>query len=184
MLIRSLMEDDFEEVIKLGNDIHGKGYLTHTLLCDMFLRGIKNGIAAHAVAFENDKLIGFRLTYSAGNWETDSWCTPQNWNLDKNEVCYFKTNNVTPEMQGRGIGRKLLEYSIDAVKKQGAKAGVAHIWKESPNNSSVKYFSKAGARLIKEHSERWSWSNYDSSYECSTCGGNCECTACEMLLEF
>ncbi|RYV02663.1 GNAT family N-acetyltransferase [Shewanella sp. OPT22] len=184
MQIRSLLEEDFDDVIRLGNAIHGKGYLTKKSLLEMFKKGIKHGINAHAIATKGEKVIGFRLTYSPGNWNSDEWCSPKHWDISSQEVCYFKTNNVLPEWRGNGVGHLLLQHSINAVKQQGAIAGVAHIWKESPNNSSVRYFSKAGAKLIKEHPKRWSWENYDDNYDCAHCGGNCHCTACEMLLEF
>ena len=182
MLIRELKEDDFEKVIELGNRIHGSGYLSPELLNEMFKKGIKNGINAHAVAECNGEIVGFRLTYAAGQWDIDNWCSPELWPYEQQDICYFKTNNVTPEWQGNGIGHRLLEHSINAIKKQGGKAGIAHIWKESPNNSSVRYFSKAGAKLIKEYPRRWSWENYDTSYNCAKCGGDCRCTACEMIL--
>ena len=184
MFIRPLQKCDFEKVIELGNDIQGQGYLSENSLEDMFLKGFKNGINAHAVAICDNNLVGFRITYSPGCWDIDAWCSPELWGVDKSQVCYFKTNNVLSEWRGRGIGQKLLQHSIEAVQKQGALAGVAHIWKESPNNSSVRYFTKAGGRLVYEYPNRWSWKNYDPEYMCSRCGGNCHCTACEMLLEF
>ena len=90
---------------------------------------------------------------------------------------------VHPDWQGQGIGQRLLQNSIQALKQQGATAGLAHLWRESPNNSAVRYFSKAGGRLLQIHPNRWQHLSAEG-YLCPRCGAVCCCSAAEMVLEF
>ncbi|MCL1068636.1 GNAT family N-acetyltransferase [Shewanella olleyana] len=196
MIIRALTPDDFQQVIELGNRVHGEGYLDIDSLTKIYKMGIKNNINAHFIA-ENEQssqastannqtsIIGFRLTYAAGQWPIDKWCTPSEWPVAIEDMCYFKCNTVTESLRGQGIGSKLLQASIKAVKAQGARAGVSHLWQQSPNNSAVSYFTHAGGKLIKEHPSRWNQqSDETNDYICVLCGDDCHCTACEMVLEF
>ena len=58
-------------------------------------------------------------------------------------------------------------------------AVVAHSWKESPNNSSMKYLEKLGFLPVGEHPLFWS----EVDYDCTRCGKPpCQCTATEMIL--
>ncbi|MFC1520497.1 GNAT family N-acetyltransferase, partial [Pseudomonadota bacterium] len=129
-------------------------------------------------------IVGFRLTYAAGKWPVDQWCTPEKWPVTAENMCYFKCNTVAEAYRGQGIGSKLLQASIAAVKQQGAKAGVSHLWQQSPNNSAVGYFTHAGGQLIKQHPSRWNQKVDGSDYLCVLCGDDCHCTACEMVIEF
>lgn len=183
-MIEILAPSHFEDVISLGNQVHGVGYLDPISLQSLYTKGLKNDINANFVAYQDGKLIGFRLTYAPGNWQTDQWCTPDAWGIELERVCYFKCNTVHEQYRGMGVGGKLLSASIAATKRQGAKAGVSHLWKDSPNNSAVKYFTKAGGMLVKEHPERWNDTEEHPDYICVLCGEDCHCTACEMLLIF
>ena len=70
-----------------------------------------------------------------------------------------------------------------AAKGQGATAGVSHLWKQSPGNSAVKYFSKNGGTLIKEHADRWRELSL-AGYDCPICSNDCRCEAAEMMITF
>ncbi|WP_394130201.1 GNAT family N-acetyltransferase [Shewanella maritima] len=184
MKITQLTPADFHAVITLGEQVHGAGYLDMAELEKIYQQGIKNGINAHFVAIEQGQLIGFRLTYAAGQWPKDQWCSVDKWGIDFEDVCYFKSNTLAEQARGKGLGGKLLSASIDAVKAQGAKAGVSHLWQQSPNNAAVKYFSKAGGKLIATHPQRWNQRYVGDDYHCVLCGDDCQCDACEMLLVF
>ena len=183
-MIRPLTPDDFSDVIALGLTVHGEGYLDIASLTHIYQLGIKNGINAHFVAYDSDVLVGFRLTYAAGQWPFDPWCSTALWGVNSEDVCYFKSNTLAEHARGKGLGPKLLAASVDAAKRQGAKAGIAHLWKESPHNAAVRYFTKAGARLVKEHPDRWNQAVDNPDYVCVRCGNDCHCIACEMLLMF
>ncbi|MCU7375848.1 GNAT family N-acetyltransferase [Paucibacter sp. O1-1] len=135
-------------------------------------------------AIENDQLIGFRLTYAAGQWPQDQWCTVDKWGVAFEDVCYFKSNTIAESARGKGLGGQLLAASKAAVIAQGAKAGVSHLWQQSPNNAAVRYFTKAGGVLIAEHPQRWHQRYMGEEYICVICDHDCHCVACEMLLTF
>ena len=179
----SLQVADFDEVIALGNLVHGEGYLTVELMEKYYRQGILGSINTGFIARAGAVLVGFRLTFAAGQWQTDSWCSPDLWQLPGAEVAYFKCNTVAPQMQGHGIGGHLLQLSIAALKQQGARAGVAHLWQQSPGNAAVKYFSQQGGVLVKVHPDKWRQDSLNG-YACVLCGFDCHCSAAEMILRF
>lgn len=182
--VLSFEPEHYNDVIGLGNQVHGDGYLNVDSLKQMHLRGIKNNINASLVCYQGDSLVGFRLTWAPGNWPLDKWCTPQLWGHPVENVCYFKCNTIDERMRGQGIGGRLLKQSIALSKQQGATAGLAHIWLQSPGNSAFRYMSKAGGVVIKEHPDRWYESSIEDGYYCILCQGACRCSAAEMLIDF
>ncbi|MCY7294500.1 GNAT family N-acetyltransferase [Alteromonas sp. a30] len=184
VIYKAYQPEDFAAVIALGNHVHGDNYLDDKQVQYLFDAGHKNGINASLVAYLGDKLVGFRLTQAAEQWTIDEWCSPDLWGFPISDVCYFKCNTVDETYRGLGIGSALLKRSIEQAKLQGAKAGLAHIWRASPGNSAFKYFSKCGGELVKDHPNRWQgW--FDShGYMCPVCGEFCTCTAAEMMIKF
>ncbi|WP_259649555.1 GNAT family N-acetyltransferase [Shewanella sp. MBTL60-007] len=183
-MIIPLATKHFDAVIALGNQVHGDGYLDEKSLAHIVNLGHKNGINSCFVAIDKQHLLGFRLCYAPGQWTVDKWCSPNRWGIEAERVGYFKCNTVAEEARGKGLGGRLLQASISALTQQGASAGVSHLWQQSPNNAAVKYFTKAGGKLIKEHPNRWSDTDEHPDYVCILCGSNCHCVACEMLLKF
>jgi len=183
----------FKQVIQLANEVYGAGYLNEQSMTDWALRGIShNDNCSYVALFDGNsdieknadsKLIGFRITFAAENWQADQWCRPNLWQVPEDNCCYFKCNTVDAAYRGSGIGRKLLQHSIKAAKKQGAQAGIAHLWKDSPNNSAVAYFTHCGGTLVHSHADKW---NEDSKhgYNCILCGDDCHCEAAEMIIHF
>ena len=177
----------FKQVIKLANAVHGDGYLTQPRLTDWAARGISNdsncGYVALSKKGNSEKLVGFRITFAAQHWQTDQWCSPKLWQVPKDKCCYFKCNTVDESYRGLGIGKKLLQLSTAAAQKQGALAGVAHLWKQSPNNSAVGYFTHCGGTLVKSHPNKWNEES-KQGYNCILCGHDCHCEAAEMIIYF
>lgn len=172
----------FGAVMALGNQVHGDNYLTMESLQQYAKASYVQNINASWVAVQGERLVGFRITLAAGNWEVDQWCTPQAWHIAAHKICYFKCNTVSEDCRGLGIGSELLRRSINSVKQQGSEAGLAHIWLASPGNSAFKYFSKAGGKLIKKHPNKWR--ELYTDFDCPICGSSCACVAGEMLLTF
>lgn len=173
----------FEQIIALAIEVHGQGYTDLTSLTQWFNQGIKNDINANYVALDGDKVVGFRITFAPQQWKIDKWCSPDKWGFPEDTVSYFKCNTVNENYRGYGIGSQLLKLSMAACVKQGAKAGIAHLWRQSPGNSAVKYFTKCGGTLVQDHPDRW----YDltlEGYECPVCDKYCHCVAAEMILDF
>lgn len=174
----------FEQAVALGNLVHGDNYLDLAKLTAMQKKALKNGINANFVAIEDEHVIGLRLSYAASNWPLDKWCTTSKWPCAQADMAYFKCIAISPEHQGKGIGPQLLTASINALKSQGAKAGIAHLWMQSPGNGAVKYFTKAGGVMINEHKNRWLDDCINDGYICTICGNRCSCSAAEMALVF
>lgn len=180
----ALRPEHFDEVIELGNHVHGDNYLSPASLDTIYQKGLKNGLNASLLAWLNGTLAGFRLTYAPGNWQPDRWCTTHKWPVTANRVCYFKCNTVQADLRGRGIGSELLKRSIAISRRQGAHAGLAHLWVQSPGNSAQRYFRKAGGDLVKVHPSRWNEDCVTDGYVCTICGDDCHCDAAEMILTF
>ncbi|SEA99415.1 GNAT family N-acetyltransferase [Alkalimonas amylolytica] len=185
MLIRPYRASDEKALLTLANQVHGAGYLDKSKLEDYLQRGLAAGLNASFVAYLEGKLVGYRLSFSAEQWHADEWCNPQLWPVAASKMAYFKSVAVDPGVQGQGIGSQLLQASIEVLQQQGAEAGLAHLWMQSPGNSAVRYFTKAGGRLLAVHQDKWlALSLQSSGYDCPVCGKECHCTAAEMVLEF
>lgn len=177
----------FKQVIELGNQVHGDGYLNQKNIADWAARGISNGVNCGYVALSkdgsNEKLVGFRITFASQHWQVDQWCSPKLWQVTKDKCCYFKCNTVDENYRGLGVGKKLLQLSISAAKKQGTLAGVSHLWKQSPKNSAVAYFTQCGGELVRSHPDKWNEES-KQDYNCVLCGHDCHCEAAEMIIYF
>jgi ribosomal protein S18 acetylase RimI-like enzyme len=185
MKLEPLTPRHFADVIALGNQVHGDNYLDTTSLQRWYQKSIVNDVNASLVAVaDSGNLLGFRITYAPEQWQTDQWCTPDLWEIPENQVCYFKSSAVDKASRGLGIGKALLIESIKRTQRQSAKAGIAHIWRESPNNSAFMYFKKCGGELIKDHPRKWDWNCLHENYVCPICGKRCYCTAAEMIIRF
>lgn len=171
----------FAAVIALGNQVHGDGYLSDELITSYYQQGQKDGHNAGVVVLDHLGLAGFRLAFAPGQWQPDQWCSPALWGVPAARVGYFKCNTVRPDLQGSGIGGALLQLSIQALIAQGALAGVAHLWVQSPGNAAVRYFSKHGGTLVKIHPDKWRADSLNG-YACVRCGFDCHCDAAEMIL--
>ncbi|CAB0151090.1 hypothetical protein PSI9734_01505 [Pseudidiomarina piscicola] len=181
---RELTAADHAAVIELGNRVHGDNYLTEASLADYVQRGNQDGVNLNWLAFVDDELAGIRLTFAPGQWPLDDYCTPDQWPVDQAQMCYFKCSAVAEISRGLGIGRGLLERSSAAAQRLGCKAGLAHIWMQSPNNSAYSYFTRCGGEMIQEHPGRWYELSIHGGYHCPVCDGVCHCTAGEMVLRF
>ncbi|MDN3652037.1 GNAT family N-acetyltransferase [Thalassotalea ponticola] len=183
IIYRAMQTADFDAVIELGNRIHGHGYVNAQQMKQWFEQGIKDGINANYVAYHGDKLVGFRITFAAQQFTLDKWYTPTAWRTPIEQTAYFKCNSVDENYQRCGIGSTLLKRAVQALQAQGAKAGVSHLWRQSPGNSAVEYFTKCDGQLVKDHPGKW---NEDSKngYTCTICANDCHCVAAEMIIYF
>lgn len=181
---RQLTAADYAAVIELGNIVHGDNYLTEENLPGYVERGLKDGVNLSWLAFVDGELAGIRLTFAPGQWDIDDYCTPEQWPVPADKMCYFKCSAVSEISRGLGIGRGLLERSIETAKALGCKAGLAHIWMQSPNNSAYSYFTRCGGEMVQQHPDRWYELSVHEGYHCPVCDGICHCTAGEMVLNF
>ena len=181
--LKNLDPSHFDDVIKLGNFVHGDGYLDLDAISKVLEKSYKDSLNCSFVIYDNEKLVGFRLTYAPECWEVDKWCSPELWGVPANQVCYFKCNTVDENYRGQKVGRRLLEASIEVTKKMGAVAGVCHTWMQSPGNVAYLYFIGCGGEFVKKHPNRW-FEDGQSGYNCILCGYDCHCDASEMILKY
>ena len=185
MRILSLEAPLFSPVIELANQVHGDNYLDLESLSLMKQQGIKSGLNASFVALDdNDNVVAYRLSFAPGQWNLDKWCSVDSWPVAHPYMAYFKSVAVAPSARGQGVASALLKASVDILRRQGGKAGLAHIWRESPGNAAERYFSHAGAKLLKVHPKRWAHLCETAGYICPLCGSACQCSAAEMVLVF
>jgi ribosomal protein S18 acetylase RimI-like enzyme len=175
----------FPDVIRLANQVHGANYLNSEALLQLQKQGIKLGINASFIALDQQQhVVGYRISLAAAQWPADKWCNQHLWPVPLAKMAYFKSVAICETQRGKGIASKLLHTSIAALKRQGAAAGLAHIWRESPNNAAQRYFSQAGGRLLAIHPERWRHLSETVGYDCPICVNVCLCSAAEMVLTF
>ncbi len=170
-------EDKVEEVKSLTDDIFGETYLTLEELKEDYKISWKGGICSSFLMYDNKRLIGVRVTHAPGTWDFGS-CLVDEWGVDSSKVAYFQTIGVHSDYSGKGLGQELLDASIEASKRQGAIAGVANIWVNSPHNSAYRYFSKAGGKVVNIKHNHW------RGQGCILCGPSCDCIAAEMIIHF
>lgn len=184
VVYRPMTAADQAAVLRVANEVHGDNYLTESLFHDYLARAQHGAINLNWLAFVDDELVGVRITFAPGHWPTDDQTTPAEWPVPAAQMCYFKCAAVLESARGLGVGRGLLMHSITAAQQLGCRAGLAHIWLQSPNNSAFAYFSKCGGQLIREHKRRWLALSLEEGYHCPVCDGDCYCTAAEMVLPF
>ena len=183
MLVKEFLPSDIPLVKKFTDENVGTGYYTETELQEYQKQSIsKEGKNCSFILYDEIKktVHGLRLAFPPGNWNhgkgsnlrSDLWPTV----LDK--TAYFQSLFVSSELQGQGWGPKLSQTSLEIFKKIGAEGVVAHCWKESPNNSSLRYLQNMGFKKIIEHPLYW----INVDYVCSLDGKPCRCTAIEMHL--
>ncbi|MFC7002652.1 GNAT family N-acetyltransferase [Pseudobowmanella zhangzhouensis] len=117
-----LQPEHFARFVELANRVHGDNYIDLATLETYAQRSVKNHINASIVALDEERMVGFRLTFAAGQWPFDKWCSVDKWPVAADDMCYFKVIAVDPEYQGSGVGGELLKRSIEQAKQQGAKA--------------------------------------------------------------
>jgi hypothetical protein len=180
MNIRPLSHVDLAE-IKAFTDINiGTNYFSLPELEASFKKSIAGNIMCSFVLVDDDQRIqGFRLAYPPGAWSRGKGATLRSdlWKVPADSVAYFQSLFLAPELQGQGWGPKLSEASIATLRAVGARAIVTHAWKESPNNSSIRYLTKFGFESVATHREYW----VEVDYECVLDGKPCRCTAEEMI---
>lgn len=184
LTIRPITAADKAAVIALANQVHGDNYLNSSSFDALLAGGTVNQVPLNWLAEDDHQVLGLRLTLAPGNWPVDEACTPAKWPFDAAQMCYFKCAAVAESARGLGIGKRLLQASIDAAKQLDCKAGLAHIWMQSPNNSAYEYFSRCGGVLVNKHPDRWYRASVEEGYYCPVCDGDCHCQAGEMVLSF
>jgi ribosomal protein S18 acetylase RimI-like enzyme len=179
--IKPLEKSILLQVKSFSDQWIGNNYYQMPELEKIFEKSQKNKImCSFVIVDEVEKIHGLRISYPPGNWSSGKGQGLRSdlWNVPQNKTAYFQSLFLSNDIQNQGWGPKLSQASIAALKKIGAKAIVTHAWKESPNNSSLKYLKRMGFVELIEHPDYW----VNVDYVCTRDGNPCHCTAVEMIL--
>lgn len=183
LFVRSMRETDIPNIKEFTDKMIGLNYYSLTELHDIFSRSQSHGTTFTLVLTNNEnKIWGVRLTYPPGQWKKGkgSGLTPEKWETPFENVAYFQSLFIAPELTGQGWGTRISKNAIEMLRKIGTDAIVTHSWKESPGNSSNRYLRGLGFRHVAYHP--FYWKHID--YLCSGCNVKpCVCTAEEMILK-
>lgn len=180
MHIRPLEIKDLPHVKAFTDKVIGLNYFRLEELEDSYKKSLREGVMCSFVLIDDaDNVQGLRLAYPPGTWSKGkgSKLRPDLWKAPLERVAYFQSLFLSEQAQGAGWGPRLSEAALACFKKLGALAVVTHAWKESPNNSSIRYLTKFGFESVATHPEYW----IDVDYECVLDGKPCRCTAEEMI---
>lgn len=181
-IIRPLQESDLLNLKTFADSAIGTGYFSLAELQEKFNQSRKEGLTTSFLLISEDSrtIEGLRLSFPPGNWNKGKGARLSSdlWNVPLNEVGYFQSLFLHPNVTGQGWGQKLSLAAAQVIKQLGAKAIVCHSWVESPNNSSNKYLLRMGFKPVARYPLYWK----DVDYECTRCGKPCLCTAEEMIL--
>ncbi len=184
MKIRPYLEKDVAAVKTFTDTQIGEEYYT---LNEQF-KNQRNSISdsgenSSFILFDelSGQIHGLRLAFPPGKWAhgKGNKIRPDLWPFKLEQAAYFQSLFLSKEAQGKGFGPRLSDLSIGIFKKLGARGIVTHCWKESPNNSSLRYLEKKGFKIVIEHPLYW----IDVDYVCALDGKPCRCTAIEMYLD-
>lgn len=180
MQIRPLHLADLAQIKVFTDKTIGENYFSLEELNECYQKSILNG-EMYSFVLENDQgqIQGVRLAYPPGAWSKGKGTKlrPELWNVPQEKVGYFQSLFLSPDVRGSGWGPKLSDAVILHFKAIGTKAIVTHAWKESPNNSSIRYLIKYGFQEVATHPDYW----IDVDYDCIRDGKPCRCTAVEMI---
>ncbi|OFZ31737.1 MAG: GNAT family N-acetyltransferase [Bdellovibrionales bacterium RIFCSPHIGHO2_01_FULL_40_29] len=183
MLIKPFLETDIDRVKKFTDSEIGDGYYSREELIENQKKSCcSNGAISSFLLIDesSSEIKGLRLAYPPGNWSHGKGTALRDdlWPFSIHETAYFQSLFLAKDAQRLGWGPKLSEKSIDVFRQLGAKGIATHSWKESPNNSSVRYLLNIGFKEIIEHPLYW----FNVDYICTRDGKPCRCTAVEMYL--
>ncbi len=183
MLIRPFQSTDVERVKEFTDSEIGDGYYSLDELKKNQSRSMASdgSVSSFLLLDEKTDLVkGLRLAFPPGNWDHGKGSKQRAdlWPFPVEQSAYFQSLFLAKDLQGQGWGPKLSEMSLHVFKNLGAQGVATHSWKESPNNSSVRYLEKVGFKKIIEHPLYW----FDVDYVCTRDGKPCRCTAVEMYL--
>ena len=181
MKIVPFLEKYVSSAKKFADRAIGENYFSEEDLVQAIERSSKAGLNASFVLLnDSDDVMGFRLSYPPGKWmnlKSKSKICPELWKVAPEDMAYFQSIFLDKSIHRGGWGQKLSTRSLEVLKEMGAKGVVCHSWKESPNNSSMRYLEKMGFQALKEHENYWK----EVDYICVRCGKPCLCTATEMV---
>ena len=114
----------------------------------------------YTVAIEDNEVLGYAWNEMSGDQAAD---------------CEIIALYVRYSQRKRGIGRALMQHSMDCFRKAGKKSMI--IWCLRDNHESRKFYEKMGGKVYKSGTHRWGSRDYDMIsylYQLDD-GGNIQC---------
>ncbi len=178
--IRVMTHEDVLDVSALADRLVGDDYYTPELVAETMERSTLSDQIFSYVAVSGGEVVAFRFVLPPGRWEhgRGEALAPERWGAPLEKTAYFQSCFVDHAVMGQGIGRRLAHRALVDLKDLGARAVVAHSWKESPHGSSLRYLTRLGFEAVAEHPEYW----VEVDYTCALDGKPCHCTAIEVVL--
>ncbi len=179
--VRAMRTTDAVAVSRVADRAAGVGYYSDSEVLATLARsraGTRRPLA-YVAETEAGVIVGFRFALAPGTWSRGRGpgLSPERWPAAQELAGYFLSCFIMPGWTGRGIGRLLAGRALGDLRANGARAVVAHCWKESPHGSSRRYLERLGFRAVGEHPDYW----VDVDYVCAVDGRPCRCTAIEMV---
>ncbi len=126
-MLRKLFKSDIDKVLKIENAVHVVPWTEET-----FKTCFQAECPSWAIEVDDD-LIGFVITA-----------------LRMGE-CHILNICIMHRYQHQGFGRKLLEYALEGVRRQGA--SIAYLEVRRSNSRAISLYRKMGFKLIGERKE-------------------------------
>ena len=151
MIIRQAREEDVMQIAEIMVEDWQTAY--RGIMDDDFLDSLSaeqryqieiKRFQKYTVAADNDEILGY-----AWNEMID----------DEAADCEIIALYVRYSQRKRGIGRALMQHSMDCFRKAGKKSMI--IWCLKDHYESRKFYERMGGKVYKDGSHRWGNRNYD-----------------------
>lgn len=180
--MRPMRWGDVGAVSALADRMMGPGYYPAEEVESTLGRSTRAGqVFSYVAELPGAGVVGARFSLPPGSWREGRGpgLSIGRWPCGLDEAAYFQTAFVDPAYRGRGMGWGLAARAIADLGAVGARAVIAHAWKESPEGSAARYLKRLGFQSIAEYPDYW----VEVDYRCPRDGTPCHCTAVEMVLD-
>ncbi len=182
--IEAISPSHYEKIIKLSDDIFGRGYLNMETLLESIKKSNSKGLQNAFSILSGNKFLGFAIAFAPGKWEAKKeGYTLDQWPGGIERASYFEKIVISPRHTKKGIGSVLLQELKETAKRQGALFGVAHSWLQSQKKSSLNFAEANGSRTIKIWQRYWKKDSEEKGWNCFHCGNPCLCDAAEIIFQ-
>ena len=151
MMIRQAREEDVMQIAEIMVEDWQRAY--RGIMDDDYLDSLNpeqryqieiRRYGKYTVAVENDEVLGYAWNEMTEDEEAD---------------CEIIALYVRYQKRNRGIGKALMQNSMDGFRKAGKKSMI--IWCLRDNHESRKFYEKMGGPVYRDGTHRWGDRDYD-----------------------
>jgi ribosomal protein S18 acetylase RimI-like enzyme len=178
-----ILKSDFKQALKIIEDT----IMRYEVNLDYL---INSSTGELLMAKDGDIVVGVLKQFRPGkvfNIFPEGHFALEKIKCEKEDIGYISIVAINPNLQGRGIGKQLVEKALMLQKDLGSKCVGVHCWQGSPGNGSQKLFESFGFEPLKIHKSPWkeySKKKGPKGYWCPACGNPCICDELEMVKYF